>query len=122
MTDVTVPLAALGLVSAILALVVTPLFSLLKANTKALEKVAKSSEKVATATQKSAKEAKQRNGHLGEQSKMIADLVTQGNETHHEILERLNKSAVVLADNTKAVAKEAHLVADALKHQNDLAE
>lgn len=66
MSDSTVPLAAIGLVTAILALVVTPLFGLLRANTKALNKVGDSMNKVAKATDKGAREAKQRNGHLAE--------------------------------------------------------
>ena len=51
---------------AIVGTVITALFKLLNANTKALGKLVDSSEKVAKATTTSAKEAKQRNGHLAE--------------------------------------------------------
>ena len=56
----------------------------------AIRLMAKNSGKVATATEKSAAEAKQRNGHLG-------DLVSQGNRTTVQILNRLNNSAGTLA-------------------------
>lgn len=99
MGDSTVPLAAIGLVATILTLVVTPLFKLLRENTKALSKVAEASEKVATATTKSANEAKERNGHLGEQSYKIAELITKQNKDVKTIAQTLSKSALIAAED-----------------------
>lgn len=82
-------------------------------------KVVTTNELIAQAVIRQADESKQRNGHLGEQSQMIADLVTQGNETHHEILNRLNKSVETLALNTKSVVDDVHLVADNLAKENN---
>lgn len=98
MTDVTVPLAAIGLVGTILAFVVTPLFSLLKANNKALDNLAKSSENVAKATAKGHEmttkelrkgndEAKQRNGHL-------AELVIQTGDNTVEALKSVKEQKI----------------------------
>lgn len=99
MGDSTVPLAAIGLVGTILALVVTPLFKLLRENSLALAKVAEASEKVAQATAKSAAEAKQRNGHLGEQSFKIAKLITEQNKDIAKISTTLSKSALIAAED-----------------------
>lgn len=73
MGDSAVPLAAIGLVSLILAVVVKPLFTLLKENTRATQSLV-------AETKKGNKEAKDRNGHLaelvvqqGENTKAIAD-------------------------------------------------
>lgn len=79
-----VALAAIALVTAILTVVVKPLFELLRANTKALEHLAKSSEKAADGNKEVAKElrqgnkeAKDRNGHLGEQNIEIIGIVKE---------------------------------------------
>jgi seryl-tRNA synthetase len=71
---------------------------------KSIIKMAKASEKVATATERSANEAKQRNGHLGEQNMKIAELVSQGNELTKEIVTTLHDSATTLARDTHDVA------------------
>lgn len=71
--DTAVPLAAIGLVTIVLTVVVRPLFSLLRDNTKATAELSKSMDKVANSmasvakeTKQGNKEAKQRNGHLAE--------------------------------------------------------
>lgn len=98
MNDSTVPLAAIGLVGTILAFVVTPLFSLLKANNKALDNLVKSSENVANATTKGHEmttkelrkgndEAKKRNGHL-------AELVIQTGDNTVEALKSVKQQKV----------------------------
>jgi hypothetical protein len=70
----------------------------------AIAAMAKSSTKVAEATERSANEAKQRNGHLGEQNIHIAELVAQGNETNTKILTRLEDSATTLVRDTHDAA------------------
>jgi hypothetical protein len=119
MADSSITLALIAIVGT----VITGLFKLLNDNTKALGKLVKSSEKVAEATQKSAKEAKQRNGHLGEQNVKIAELVTLGNETHHEILAQLQtsaqKAATLLKENTASTAHEVQIVAGKLEQNNE---
>lgn len=61
-----VALAAIGLVGTILAIVVKPLFSLLKANTKATSANTTALQSIAKETKQGNKEAKERNGHLAE--------------------------------------------------------
>lgn len=87
MSEGTVALAAIGLVGTILTLVVSPLFKLLNAQTKATEKLAKSMDSVAKANKAMVKEAKKgnqesadRNGHLGEQNVKITELVIESNK------------------------------------------
>lgn len=99
MSDITVPLAAIGLVGSILALVVTPLFSLLRANTKALDKVAVASEKVAKEHKKGNQEAKERNGHL-------AELVIQTSENTVEALKSVKEQKVQEQTVAHQVIKE----------------
>jgi methyl-accepting chemotaxis protein len=60
---------------------------------KSIDKMASASKEVAKATTRSAKEAEQRNGHLGE-------LVSQGNELTGKILEQQKKAATILADTS----------------------
>lgn len=75
--DNAVALASIGLVGTLLAVVVKPLFTLLRENTKATNALVEE-------TKKGNREAKQRNGHLaelviqqGEQTKMIAEASTE---------------------------------------------
>ena len=82
----TVALAAIAMIGTILGLVVTPLFNLLNKNTKALENMVISTEKVAKETAKGSREAKKRNGHLGEQNIQIAELVAKGNANVEKLL------------------------------------
>lgn len=102
---------------AIVGTVITALFKLLNDNTKALTKVAVSSEKVAVATAKSAKEAKQRNGHLGEQTLQLANLVTKQNsdlgdikETNNQIATTLNNSALIAAEDRDTLTSNSQVV------------
>ena len=74
---------------AIVGTVITALFKLLNDNTKALTKVAHSSDLVAKATTKSAKEAKDRNGHLGEQNVQIAQIAKQTLEATQKVAKDL---------------------------------
>ena len=87
----------------ILATVVTGLFKLLRDNTKALERVA-------VATEQGAQEAKERNGHLGTQTLQVAKIGRQGISMSKKILDRLERSAVTLAVETKNVATQAESV------------
>lgn len=73
--------------------------------------------RVAVATETSAREAKQRNGHLGEQNLQIAQLVTSQNidvknisESNTQIAKILSKSALIAAeDRDILVSKEQHI-------------
>lgn len=72
--------------------------------TSSIRQMAKASERVAVATTKSAKEAKERNGHLGEQNVQIATLVSKQNDdissiknSNDQIAETLKKSAIIAA-------------------------
>lgn len=115
----TITLAALGLISAILALVVTPLFKLLNANTRALDKVANASREVATATKKGAEEAKQRNGHLGDQNLKLAELVTAQNKDVVSIKDSTAKTAEILSKSALIAAEDRDiLTSQVIKEQN----
>lgn len=106
---------------AIVGTVITALFKLLNDNTTALTNLA-------TTTETGNREARERNGHLGEQNIQIATLITSQNQDVASIkasttqtaanTERievvLNKSAVELARNTSVVAQGTEAVAAAL--------
>jgi len=102
MADNTTTLAFIGVIGT----VITALFKLLNDNTKALNRLVTSSEKVALATQKAAKEAKERNGHLGEQSIKLAEALNTQNAEIHTISKTLQSSATTLAQ-TEADKKSA---------------
>lgn len=104
--------AVLALI-AIVATVITALFKLLSDNTKALGNMVASSEKIAHATDKGAREAKQRNGHLGEQNIKLAELVSRQSidvsamkeisiknlQANARVAEILSKSASIAAED-----------------------
>lgn len=98
--DNSVSLAAIGLVSLILAAVVKPLFTLLKENTKAQNENVNALKSLVTETRKGNKEAAERNGHLGEQNIQITELITK----HTAVMED-NFSKVQTSLN-KQVVKE----------------
>lgn len=101
---IAVALAAIGLCTAILKIVVSPLFKLLKENTTAqkanataLVKVSKSMERVAKATTKGAEEAEKRNGHLAEltiQSKKDTIKAISEMKNHHITTQNVDKQTV----------------------------
>jgi RNA binding exosome subunit len=101
---------------AIVGSVITALFKLLDANTKAIGKLVHSSDKVAKATTKSAKEAKQRNGHLGDQSKMIAKLITEQNQDVKELKESNNKIATTLSKSALIAAEDRDILTATPQH------
>lgn len=72
--------------------------------TDAIKKMAVSSEKVAIATVKGNKEAKERNGHLGEQNIQLATMLKVQTDQLATINHTLVSSAVLLAKDTA----EAH--------------
>lgn len=71
--DNAVALAAIGLAGTIAA----GMFSLLKSNTKAQNGTTQALERLVAETAKGNREAKQRNGHLGEQNERITELVLE---------------------------------------------
>ncbi len=103
MDNAGVAYAAIGLTGAMLAIVVKPLFSLLKESTKASRDQTKAIVGLTKETKKGNEEAKQRNGHLGEQSIQIIKAVG-------EISKNLNTQnvadQVVEHQHVKEVTKE----------------
>lgn len=94
MDNSAVALAAIGLVGTILALVVKPLFGLLREQTRAtnalsasMKKVADSNKEIAKETKQGNKEAKARNGHL-------AELTIESNKQMMEALQNISKQHV----------------------------
>jgi hypothetical protein len=85
----------------------------------AIQLMAKNSGEVAKATMQGAAEAKQRNGHLGEQNIQIAKLVTDQNHDIRDILSTLRSSAVVLRSDTTDVRLAAETVAQELKDNRE---
>lgn len=100
MGEGTVSIAAIGLVGTILALVVTPLFKLLNANTKAQEKNTEAFQSLVAETKKGNDEAAQRNGHLGEQNIQITDMIAK----HTEVMSK--EFAKIGRDLKKQTVKE----------------
>lgn len=119
MSDSTVPLAAIGLVGTILALVVTPLFGLLNKNTKAQDENTEALKALVIETKDGNDKAEVRNGHLGEQNVQIAELVTNQNKDVSEILSTLKTSATALTSDTKKAADAAREVANVLKDSKE---
>lgn len=87
MDNNAVALASIGLVGTILAVVVKPLFTLLRENTKATNALV-------AETKKGNQEAKQRNGHL-------AELVIQQGEMTAMISEKAVKEVVSAVQNVQ---------------------
>lgn len=79
MADTPVALAAIGLTTAVLGIVVKPLLKLLSANTKAQADVARAVQGLTEETRKGNQEAAERNGHLGEQNIQIIELIARHN-------------------------------------------
>lgn len=111
MTDSTVALA----VVALFGTVFTALFKLLNDNTKALNKMTIASEKIAVETAKGNREAKQRNGHLGQQNVQIAVMLNAQTAQLTNIGDTLTSSAVLLAKDTKVALEGTETVRKTLK-------
>lgn len=92
---------------------------------KSIKSMAVASEKVATATTQSAKEAKERNGHLGQQNIQIASLVKAQNDdiaeikdSNETIAKTLKKSAIIGAtDKDKLLAHDQFVKEQTVIHQ-----
>lgn len=127
-TNDPIILALIGIV----ATVITGLFKLLNDNTKALTKVAKSSEKVAMETAKGSREAKQRNGHLGDQNLKLAELVSaqgkdiaaikqssQGNYmANAQVAKILSNSAIIAAEDRDQLLGNTQIIKEQkVEHQ-----
>lgn len=106
--DNAVALAAIALVGSILAIVVKPLFALLRANTEAARDNANATRALVAETKKGNREAKERNGHLaelvieqGKQTMMIAESSTdkviaamqhvEHQQVEHQTITKTNK-------------------------------
>lgn len=100
--------------------------------TKAIEHMAKSSTDVALATKKSAQEAKQRNGHLGDQNLKLAKLVSSQNDdiaimkdtatknlqVNAKVVDILSKSAVIAAEDRDSLVNVNQIVQEqTVQHQ-----
>lgn len=114
-TDSTVTLALIAVVSA----VITALFKLLNDNTKALGKLVQE-------TAKGNEEAKQRNGHLGDQSLHLAKLVKSQNEdvkaiknSNDKVANILSKSALIAAEDRDILTGSSQIVKEQhVEHQH----
>jgi len=101
---------------AIIAAIIPALFKLLNDSTKALNAVASASEKVAEATRRSAQEAKQRNGHLGDQNIQITQLITNQNRDVTEIKNSNKKIADVLSNSAIIAAEDRDILTGGTTH------
>ena len=86
-----------------------------KALTLAITKMAASTEKVAVATTKGNNEAKERNGHLGEQNVKLATMVAVQTTQLTGINATLTSSAILLVKDTKTAFEGTQAVAELLK-------
>lgn len=81
----------------------------------AIKRMADSTDKVAQATVKGSNEAKERNGHLGEQNIQLAAMLTAQTDQLSEIAHTLTSSAVLLVKDTKTAFDNTQTVAELLK-------
>lgn len=86
----------------------------------AIQHMAENSQKVAEATERGAQEAKDRNGHLGEQTAIVAEIGRKNNVMTARILNRLEKSEETLKRNTKKVAAKVETVKTDLEDNNPI--
>ena len=75
---------------------------------KAIERMAQASADVATATVKSAKEAKQRNGHLADQTVKLGEMGERQARLTRKIISRLEKTAVIAAEDRSILINKAN--------------
>jgi hypothetical protein len=92
--------------------------------TQAIKDMAESTKEVAEATIKGNKEAKQRNGHLGEQNIQIAELVSRQNNDVAEIKKSnaiiartLQNSALIAAEDKEALTNTQVILEQTVEHQ-----
>ena len=84
--------------------------------TKSIDKMSQSSLAVAKATEKGAEEAKQRNGHLGEQNIQIANLVSKQNEDVSRIMETTKVTAEMLRKSALVAAEDRNILTGGSQH------
>lgn len=115
-------LALIGIVGTVVAGLFKLVTDTIKANTKAIEKMADSSQKIADATEKGNREAKERNGHLGEQNVQITELIV-GQTT---VLNDIQASSKATADTTarveKVLVQSAHTLTQTESDKSEAAE
>lgn len=80
-----------------------------------IDKSTAAQQEVAKATTQAAKEAAERNGHLGEQNIQITELIAGQNKDISEVLTTLKQSAATLAVNTEATKTATKDVAKTLQ-------
>lgn len=78
--------------------------------TKAIKDMAGATGHQADATVQSAKEAEQRNGHLGKQNVHIARLAAESNQMTKEILTSLVKTAGINAEDRDVLTNQDHSI------------
>ncbi|MDQ0923352.1 Mg2+ and Co2+ transporter CorA [Pseudarthrobacter sp. W1I19] len=94
-------LALIGIVGTVVAGLFKLVTDTIKANTIAVKEMADSSRKIAEATEKGNREAKERNGHLGEQNVQITQLIVG----QTDVLSDIKESSQTTADTTARVEK-----------------
>lgn len=108
-----VTLAIFGILSLMITVVLVGLFKIIsnqdasqKSLIKSLDENTKSNKAIAEATTKSAKEAEQRNGHLGEQNIKLAKLVNKQNIDVSQIMTATKKTAEILSKSALIAAED----------------
>lgn len=112
----TVIVAAIGVFS----LTIAGLFKLIGDQNKshekmadAFEKVAETNKDIATATNRGADEAKERNGHLGEQNLQIVELIKDTREDLKQHIDNIQEQHV-----GKQVVEEMEVKYETVEHQD----
>lgn len=108
MAEGPVALAAIGLTTAVLGIVVKPLLKLLSANTNAQVDVAKAIQGLTEETRRGNQEAADRNGHLGEQNVQIIELIAR----HNADAQHLGASVIEAVQNVH----EQHVDTQIVEH------
>ncbi len=88
-----------------------------KALTEAFNDVAKSNAEIARETRKGNKEAKDRNGHLGEQSIHLAELVRQQNKDVEAVKQNTERTAEILSKSALIAAEDREELLGGPTHQ-----
>lgn len=102
MTESTIILSLIGIVGT----VVTALFKLLNANTRAQTESTKAMQALVAETRKGNREAAQRNGHLGEQNIKITELII---EHEKDVDKKFNHAVSTVIEAVQNVKKQ-HVV------------
>jgi hypothetical protein len=105
--------ATLALI-AIVGTVITALFKLLNDNTKALSNLSKSNEMIADETAKGNREAKQRNGHLGDQNIKITEMIAKLGK---QVNDNANRNFRALSNVKEQHVEHQHVFSETVENE-----